>query len=154
MLPQAFYMPQAHPHHTVVYADDDADDLELVQQSFAQHTLNVQVLTFKNGSHVLSYLLSLHKTEATPCLIILDINMPIINGKEVLMRLRQVDRLKSVPVVLFTTSSLPLDQNFAQQYNAGFITKPLGIKQMEMITDEFIEHCAEEIKKNIRKQIQ
>ncbi|GAC1419539.1 MAG: hypothetical protein NVS1B13_21310 [Flavisolibacter sp.] len=147
-------MPHAHIHHTVVYADDDSDDLELVQQSFEQHTMNVKVVTFKNGSHVLSYLLSLTPLEPTPCLIILDINMPIINGKEVLMRLRQVDRLHTVPVVLFTTSSLPLDQDFAHQYNAGFITKPLGIKQMEMITDQFIEHCADEIKKNIRKQIQ
>ena len=146
-------MLQAHPNHTVVYADDDSDDLDLVKQSFEQHTLNVQVLTFKNGSQVLSYLLSLPNMEPTPCLIILDINMPILNGKEVLMRLRQVERLKSVPVVLFTTSSLPRDQDFAQQYNAGFITKPLGIKQMEIITDQFIEHCADEIKKNIRKQI-
>ena len=138
----------------VVYADDDKDDLELVQDSFAQYSNNVEVVTFLNGSQTLSFLFGLQKTEPTPCLIILDINMPILNGKEVLVKLRQTERYANVPVVLFTTSSQPIDKSFAKQYNAGFITKPLGIKQMEIITDQFIDHCAEEIRNNIRRQIQ
>ncbi|MGZ3918297.1 MAG: hypothetical protein ACXVBN_16595, partial [Flavisolibacter sp.] len=69
-------------------------------------------------------------------------------------KLRQLERFHSVPVVLFTTSSQPVDKNFASRYNAGFITKPLDVKQMEMITDQFIDHCAEEIRTKIRRQIQ
>ncbi|HEV7622090.1 MAG TPA: response regulator [Flavisolibacter sp.] len=147
-------MPQTNAIHNVVYADDDIDDLDLVKDSFRQYSNNVQVITFKDGSQVLSYLKSLSAIDTPPCLIILDINMPIINGKDVLIRIRQIERYKSVPVVLFTTSSQPQDQSFANQYNAGFITKPLGIQQMEMITEQFIDHCAEEIRKNIRRLIQ
>jgi CheY-like chemotaxis protein len=142
------------PKNIVFYADDDTDDLELVQEAFARHTNNVEVMTAKDGLQALSYLQSLTDERPTPCLIILDINMPLLNGCEVLKRLRTtMARFDSVPVVLFTTSSSPQDQEFARRYNAGFVTKPLDISQMEMIAELFIEHCADEIRRNIRKQV-
>ena len=107
-----------------------------------------------DGISALSYLQELSPLEPSPCLVILDINMPVLNGKEALMRLRQMERFESVPVVLFTTSSQPYDKTFASRYKAGFVTKPLDVKQMRIITDQFIDHCAEEIRKKIRRQLQ
>ena len=142
------------PKNIVIYADDDQDDLDLVQEAFTQYSKNVEVVPFKDGTSALSYLQRLSPVDPTPCLIILDINMPVLNGKEALVRLRQMDRFTEVPVVLFTTSSQPLDKSFAERYNAGFVTKPLDVRQMEVITDQFIDHCAEDIREKIRKQIQ
>ncbi|MGZ3838087.1 MAG: response regulator [Flavisolibacter sp.] len=142
------------PKNFVLYADDDTDDLELVQDAFARYANNVEVVSFMDGISVLSYLQSLSPFDPSPCLVILDVNMPVLNGKETLIKLRQLERFHSVPVVLFTTSSQPVDKNFASRYNAGFITKPLDVKQMEIITDQFIDHCAEEIRTKIRRQIQ
>jgi CheY-like chemotaxis protein len=144
----------AMPKNIVFYADDDTDDLELVQDAFARYSRDVEVVTAKDGSQALSYLQALNDDDPTPCLIILDINMPVFNGKEVLQKLRSIEILKAVPVVLFTTSSLPQDKDFARKYNAGFITKPLDISQMEMITELFIDHCTDEIKKKIRRHLQ
>lgn len=135
----------------VVYADDDPDDIELVEDAFRRYANNVEVVTFPDGSQALSYLRNLTDADPLPCLVILDINMPVISGKDVLVRLRQMERYEDVPVVLFTTSSMPVDRNFATQYKAGFITKPLGYEQMEMITKEFINHCTEETQKKIRR---
>lgn len=140
------------PRNIVFYADDDIDDLELVADAFAQYSDNVEVITATDGSRALAYLSNLNQHDNLPCLIILDINMPVINGKEVLMRLREINHLQSVPAVLFTTSSQPIDKNFAQKYNAGFITKPIDVRQMAYIADEFIEHCSEEVKNQIRKR--
>lgn len=140
------------PKNIVVYADDDADDIELVEEAFRHFTNNVEVVTFSNGSEVLSYLKTLSADDVLPCLIILDINMPVLNGKEVLVRLRQIDAFNGVPVVLFTTSSMPVDRSFAERYNAGFVTKPLGFEQMEIITQRFIDHCTEETQRKIRRQ--
>ena len=139
------------PRNIVFYADDDTDDLELVQEAFIHYTNNVEVVTAKDGVQALSYLQSLRGDSPIPCLIILDINMPLLNGRDVLKRLRTMSRFDSIPVVLFTTSSSPHDQEFARKFNAGFVTKPLDVSQMEMITQLFIEHCADEIRKNIRK---
>lgn len=141
------------PKNIILYADDDVDDLELVQESFSRYSNNVEVITARDGSQALNYLTSLDNNDPKPCLIILDINMPVLSGKETLVRLRQIPEMESVPVVLFTTSSSALDQSFAKKYNAGFVTKPLDIAQMEMITDIFIDHCTDEIKKNIRKHL-
>ena len=139
------------PKSIVFYADDDLDDLELVKDAFAQYSKNVEVLTATDGSKALSYLSNLKKYDTLPCLIILDVNMPVINGKEALLRLREMEHFQEVPIVLFTTSSQPVDKNFAQRYNAGFITKPIDVKQMEFIADQFIDHCSDDIKNKIRK---
>jgi CheY-like chemotaxis protein len=139
------------PKNIVVYADDDPDDIELVEEAFKHYANNVEVITFRDASQALSYLKNLSDGDPFPCLIILDINMPLMSGKEALVRLRNMERYESIPVVLFTTSSMPLDKGFAQHHNAGFITKPLGYEQMAVIIKQFIDHCTDETQKKIRR---
>lgn len=144
----------ATPENIVFYADDDTDDLELVQDAFSRYTNNVEVVTAKDGLQAISYLHSLQEHKTIPCLIILDINMPVLNGRDALKKIKEMPHLTSVPVVLFSTSSSPLDKEFAKKYNAGFVTKPLDVSQMEMITELFIDHCNDEIKRKIRRHLQ
>ena len=142
------------PKSVVFYADDDPDDLQLMQEAFRQYARNVEIVTATNGSEALSYFYNLPEEDPLPCLIILDINMPLVSGKQVLRALRDQERFADIPIVLFSTSSMPSDIQFASQHGAGFITKPLDIYQMESIADQFIEHCTEEIRKKIRRHIQ
>jgi CheY-like chemotaxis protein len=138
--------------HVVLYADDDPDDLMLVKEAFDRYADNVEVVTTTDGEQALSYLASLDHFDPAPCLIILDINMPRLDGKEALKKIRTMPRYAEIPVVLFTTSSYTLDREFARQNKAGFITKPLDVRQIESIADQFVQHCTDEIKKSIRKQ--
>ena len=138
----------------IIYADDDPDDLLLLEQSFEQYANNVEVITFMDGNHAYNFLINPPDHDFSPCLLIFDINMPGLDGKDILKRLRNIEKYKSTPIVLFTTSSLPNDKEFALRHNAGFITKPLDIKQMEEIIYQFIEHCNEDIRKLLKKQIQ
>ena len=138
--------------HTVLYADDDLDDIMLVKDIFQNHSRNVDLVTVKNGAEAISFLNSLSPDDPSPCLVILDINMPVMDGKETLIELRNMRRFKEVPVIMFTTSSLPNDKDFASKYNADFLTKPINYKQMDLIADVFIDNCAEEVKKKIRKE--
>ncbi len=135
---------------TIVYADDDTDDIELLKESFAYMADSVELVTCNNGAEALHYLKTLSPEEPSPCLIILDINMPILGGKETLSRLRSIHRFAETPVVLFSTSSQTHDKEFAKQHKAGFITKPLDVREMAKIADSFIDHCTEDIKKNLR----
>jgi CheY-like chemotaxis protein len=137
--------------HLVLYADDDIDDLKFVEQAFIENMINIELVMVKDGVKAIDYLRRLSILDPDPCLIILDVNMPMLNGKETLQRIRKMERFENIPVVLFTTSSLEQDKNFAIKYNAGFITKPLDARQMQRITDQFIEHCSDEIKKSIRR---
>jgi CheY-like chemotaxis protein len=139
------------PANVVLYADDDEDDLMLVTDAFARYTQNVEVVTALDGLEALSYLRNLSPFDPLPCLIILDINMPQLNGKQVLKDIKSMGRFRDIPVVLFSTSSHPADKKFAEEYNAGFITKPLDLKQMRAITEQFVEFCSSDVRKNIAR---
>ena len=142
---------QISPKHIILYADDDEDDRLLLEDSFMPYSSNIEMVCMVNGFEVISYLESLHVLDPMPCLVILDINMPLIDGKEALKKIRSMNRFKDVPVILFTTSSQEKDKFFAEKHNAGFLTKPIDAEQMKMIADTFIEHCTEDVKKDIRR---
>lgn len=144
-------MQRALPSKSVIlYVDDDLDDLQLLEDAFTNYSPNVEMVTFRNGLQALAYLRNLTLKEEAPCLVILDINMPGVSGKEVLKEIRSLERYRDLPVVLFSTSSSPTDKEFALRYNAGFITKPINSRQMALVADEFIDHCAEEVKRNLK----
>jgi len=140
------------PKSLVLYADDDPEDIELVSEAFQAYAQNIELMTFSDGIELLDFIQTIDPFHAAPCLFILDINMPRLNGKETLRRLRRLDTFAEVPAVLFSTSSLPADEAFAKNFNAGFVTKPLHTRQVHLIIDEIIEHCSEEVKKNIRRK--
>lgn len=139
------------PKSLVLYADDDPEDIELVSEAFSNYSQNVELLTFSDGVELLSYIKTIDPFQAAPCLFIIDINMPRLNGKETLERLRRHEEFSEVPAVLFSTSTMPADASFAKNYNAGFVTKPLHMDQIHQIIDQIIEHCSDEVKKMIRK---
>jgi CheY-like chemotaxis protein len=139
------------PKSLVLYADDDPEDIELVCEAFQSYAQNVELLTFPDGIELLNFIETVDPLHVSPCLFILDINMPRLNGKETLRRLRRIENFADVPAVLFSTSSLPADANFAKNFNAGFVTKPLHTNQVHIIMDEIIEHCSADVKKNIRR---
>lgn len=140
------------PKSLVLYADDDPEDIELVSEAFQAYAQNVELMTFADGIELLNFIETADPLHAAPCLFILDINMPRLNGKETLRRLRRIETFAEVPAVLFSTSSLPSDAVFAKNLNAGFVTKPLHTSQVHLIIDEIIEHCSDEVKKMIRKR--
>lgn len=139
------------PKSLVLYADDDADDRDLIQEAFDEFSAVVELVTFEEGGALLNYLQSLTPLQPRPCLVILDINMHGLDGKQTLSRLRALREYNEVPAVLFTTSTLPSEAAFAKAHNAGFVTKPLHDAQIQTIINQLIEHCADDLKEKIRK---
>lgn len=79
-----------------------------------------------------------------PCPVILDINMPVLPGKEVLTILRTIPFFDDIPVILFSTSDFETDKAFDKKYNAGISTKPIGYSQMEVIAEQLLTYGVEE----------
>lgn len=140
------------PKNIVLYADDDIDDLQFIKEAFCHHSDSVELVTVADGLEAVVYLKNIPVNQQTPCLIILDINMPRMDGKEALKTIREMKRFEEVPAILFTTSSQHKDKEFAQNYNAGFLTKPIDYNQLDLIAGQFIEHCTNEIKKKLMKE--
>jgi CheY-like chemotaxis protein len=132
--------------NVILYADDDPDDLMLVKDAFKKYASAIEVVTVEDGDEALQYLQNLSHIDPIPCLIILDINMPKLNGKEVLKAIRVQERFRHIPVVLFSTSSHFFEKKYAQHYNAGFLTKPMGVDELEKITERFIDQCSDAVR--------
>ncbi|HEV7332268.1 MAG TPA: response regulator [Flavisolibacter sp.] len=137
------------PKHILVYADDDDDDLMLVKEAMAVYKDSVEVSLFESGLDAYEFLLNMEKRSEKPCLILLDMNMPGMSGKELLPILRSIPFFDDVPISLFTTSSSHHDYQFALHYNAGFITKPMNFKQIDVIAEQFLSHCNKEVREMI-----
>jgi CheY-like chemotaxis protein len=129
------------PKSLVLYADDDTDDIDLVRELFTPYELLIDLVTFSNGKALLNYLHRQPALHPRPCLIILDVNMPVMGGTQTLKALRQLDDYTDVPVVLFTTSTQPHEAAYAEAHGAGFITKPVHTAQLQQLVDSMLHYC-------------
>ncbi len=137
----------------MLYADDDFDDLVLVKEAFDRFSGKVDIVTVYDGVEAVSFLENLDQKDPEPCLIILDLNMPRMNGKEALKHIRTLERFKNIPVIFFTTSSFQEDKDYARKYKAGFVSKPLSSRQFEGIAANFIKFCDDDVLESIKPKV-
>ena len=126
----------------IIFADDDADDLELITGFFKQYNQSINVLEFKNGKEVLKFLDDFVNNTSKPLLIVLDINMPRLNGKETLAAIRKHPEYNNIPVLVYTTSSNKADEDYCKRYNASWVNKPNsmeGVKQIARVIADFCQ---------------
>jgi len=111
----------------VVLVDDDEVDIEILSRSFARSELNkgFELLTFDDGLSFLAHMKRVETLEASiPSMVLLDINMPRMDGFEVLERLRSHESFASVPAVMFVSNSdNPKDIERCRELGAGFQEK-------------------------------
>lgn len=116
----------------ILLAEDNEGDILLTTEALEEIKLVNKVDVAKNGKDALDYLYKRGKFEnaTTPDLIILDINLPLKSGHEVLEIVKQDENLKSIPVIMLTTSSSEKDINTAYKLHANcYITKPVEVNQ-------------------------
>jgi CheY-like chemotaxis protein len=89
----------------VALADDDVDDRELFEEALSRIDRAIKVQVFKNGTELISFL----ENNISPQVIFLDLNMPGLSGKECLRKIRSMARLKSIPVIIYSTSASEKD---------------------------------------------
>lgn len=123
----------------ILLADDDADDREIFVRVLGQKH-NVSLLnTFENGKEVIEYLETVNTPEQLPNLIILDHNMPKMNGTETLGRLKSDDRFSSINVVIYSTYSDNKMRETCRELGAAMVlTKPSSMKEYEATIDKFL----------------
>lgn len=119
------------PDKPILMADDDADDRFLVQAAFEDNNLTHAILFFEDGEQLVSYLTPEQEGSA-PNLILLDLNMPKRDGREVLKIIRSNEKWDHVPVIIFSTSNAPDDIITAYQLGADcYIIKPSSYEELK-----------------------
>jgi CheY-like chemotaxis protein len=126
----------------VLCVDDDPDDRDLIRNAIFKVDPSYTVANATNGKEALQYLTRAEGSDL-PCLVILDINMPVMDGKQTLAEIKRNDKWNEVPIVMFSTSAHPLDLDFCQQFGVELVTKPANFNQITMEAERLLQHCAE-----------
>ncbi|HEY1112230.1 MAG TPA: response regulator [Chitinophagaceae bacterium] len=115
-------MPPASSY--ILCVDDDADDLLFITSALQQANAALRTAVAYNGVEALAFLEEVHRAHQLPSLVILDINMPRMDGKELLTALKKDARFASLPVVVYSTSGAGVDRLFCAHYGVELVTKP------------------------------
>ncbi|MGE0667587.1 MAG: response regulator [Sphingomonadales bacterium] len=111
----------------VLLVEDNEADVELTRETFEQSQLNVELTVAQDGVEAIDYLMGRRPLPRTsrPDLILLDLNLPKVDGRQVLTRIKDDSVLKKIPVVVLTSSDAETDVIASYQLGANcFITKP------------------------------
>ena len=119
----------------ILLVEDNPDDVELTLRAFKKNNIANKVIVAQNGVEALDYLLGrgMYKERDIndlPVLIILDLNLPKINGLELLKAIRQNEITKLLPVVVITSSNQ--EEDLIESYKLGansYIPKPVDFKE-------------------------
>lgn len=122
----------------ILLADDDEDDRFLIREAFQQQFPSCQVTTADNGEVLLDMLRDLEDkstaTQSLPDLILLDLNMPRLDGRNALKVIKQNPIWKLIPVVIMTTSDATIDVEDSYLNGANsFITKPATFQELSHV---------------------
>ncbi|MGV3656297.1 MAG: response regulator [Chitinophagaceae bacterium] len=127
--------------YTILWADDDQDDLMIMREVMHTVSSECEIIEVENGRMVMEYLQAAKVTNSFPCLVVLDMNMPIMSGRDTLAAIKADAVLSTLPLVVFTTSSSELDRLFCQRYGVDMLTKPLTFSGMRQVVASLFNIC-------------
>lgn len=124
----------------ILLVEDNPGDIELTKRALNQGRLLKPIGLARNGVEALAYLRQLAPFEqaARPDLVLLDLNLPQLSGLAVLEQMKADPKLRSIPVVVLTTSAHEDDVRRAYEFQAsGFITKPVDLNRFVEVIESF-----------------
>lgn len=119
----------------ILIAEDDVDDGEIIEASFARHPSFLNVDIVKNGKELLDYL----KDNKIPDVILTDINMPILNGIEALAEIHEDASLRNIPAFVYSTTINPSYEARCKELGTkGFLIKPFRLEEFYEIPNRIL----------------
>ena len=122
---------EAQPEYPILLVEDNPDDIMITQRAFAKGRILNKLYVVQNGEEAIEFLRKRGKFKdaPTPTLVLLDLNMPKVNGFEVLEQIKGDKELKSIPIVVLTSSER--DKDIEEAYKRGcnsYIVKPVNFE--------------------------
>ncbi|HLP88854.1 MAG TPA: response regulator [Nostocaceae cyanobacterium] len=123
-------------HQPLLIIEDSDEDFEAFDRVIQKQGVMNPIFRCTDGDEAIDYLYHLGEfsdplTAPRPAIILLDLNLPGTDGREVLKQIKQDEQLKKIPVIVFTTSSNPKDIEICYNYSiASYILKPIDIQRL------------------------
>ena len=129
----------------ILLVEDNPADIRLIKEIFKDFKTQNKMHIVTNGIAAMEFLYKKgeYKNVPRPDMVLLDLNLPRKDGREVLVEIKENENLKSIPVIILTTSSAPEDISETYNYANSFITKPANldnfIKILKSLEDFWID---------------
>jgi CheY-like chemotaxis protein len=144
-------------HEPLLVVEDSNEDFRMLQRLMRRMSVQNPIHRCTNGDEVIEFLYqqksdTYHQGEEScnsqlalrPSVILLDLNLPGIDGRDILARLKQDNTFKEIPVVVFTTSSNPKDIELCYQKGAnGYLVKPMDAQELKKTIQAFVDYWLE-----------
>lgn len=134
---------------TILIADDDLDDQELMERGLKECKVAINIVSVYDGVKVMDYLLRRHEYKfinELPDLVLLDLNMPLMDGFQTLREIKRYPLLRPIPIYVITTSRSVDDRDKALRLGAnGFYSKGSKSSDILKIMREVCKDCFEEV---------
>ncbi|CAN5169847.1 hypothetical protein BH09BAC2_BH09BAC2_14650 [soil metagenome] len=125
----------------ILLGEDDIDDQEMLEEVFSTIDSSCRLHFINNGKKLISHL-ETEEDEQLPCLIVLDYNMPELNGAEILKTLQENRRVQYVPKIIWSTSDSQAFKTRCLELGASdYLVKPSKISQLEEMVRHMLSYC-------------
>lgn len=136
-------------YYQILVVDDDQDDHLILSDFFKDAGKDAYVKFIDNGKKAIDFLERLPGDATLPQLIVLDLNMPILNGTQTLLYLKQSPRLKNIPVIIFSTSENESEKRKCLSFGAiDYLVKPASFEDGKSMVDRFLTFLKNEGARN------
>ena len=116
--------------------DDDDDDREIFAQALKKASAGYVCDFAKNGKEAIE---AVHRCDVVPDYIFVDLNMPLISGRECVKAFKELSRLKDVPIIVYTTSALAKEVDEIQDLGAtNYLVKPTSFSRLVGVLEEIL----------------
>ena len=134
-------MPSKPFDKRIFLAEDDIDDQEFLTEALLNIDETVRVHTEKSGDKAVRYLETI-SDEHLPCLIVLDYNLPLISGHQILQNIQNLDRYKNIVKVVWSTSNSPHYEKACIESGArAYFVKPADIAGIKTLAEKMLDFC-------------
>ena len=128
-------------NRSIIFGEDDIDDIDLLRETFASIDNSFSLLFIDKGRSLINKLESLSDNEL-PCLLVLDYNMPELNGAEILTELKKQERFARIPKVIWSTSGSDTYKNRCLELGAvDYLIKPVNVKDYLETVRHMLTFC-------------
>ena len=140
-MPQKVIINEDSPSKFILIGEDDADDQEMLKEVFSSIDSSFILFFVNNGGEILSALGKL-RNDQMPCLIVLDYNMPGLNGADILRELGSNERYKHIPRIVWSTSASEKFRKLCLELGAAdYVIKPNNVNDLEKIARYMLSVC-------------
>lgn len=126
-------------HARILVVDDDQEDHAILLEYFKDCGNAKDVMFFRNGQEAIHYLEHLGQDASLPKLIVLDLNMPVLNGTQTLLQIKGELRLRHIPVIIFSTSENENEKKKCLSFGAhDYLVKPSTVSEGQRMIERFL----------------